>query len=81
MKTSDEIKEGLKQCSIPRENCDCCPYKRDYEDFSICITDMCADALAYIQKLENESNSMGDKNAIQNHIRRPTMDGTRWRQD
>ena len=59
MKTSDEIKKGLKQCSMPGVHCSCCPYSRDGRNIDECITNLFADTLTYINRLEfdNERNS------------------------
>ena len=59
MKTPDEIKKGLECCTV--EYCyhtqKGCPYR----DYSLCVQNVCADALAYIQQLERERNKLIEK--------------------
>ena len=60
MKTPEEIKKGLGTCgtlaTFDISYCDGRPYDRDDGDLNVCITTLCADALTYIQQLENELN-------------------------
>lgn len=55
MKTPDEIKKGLECCTV--EYCyhtqKGCPYR----DYSLCVQNVCEDALAYIQQLERERDA------------------------
>lgn len=58
MKTSEEIKRGLKLCSHEGHGeeiiCEHCPYDSNSCAVLICTRRLSADALAYIQQLENE---------------------------
>ena len=68
MKTPEEIKKGLGTCgtlaAFDISYCDGCPYDRDDGDLNMCITTLCADALTYIQQLENELNRLEPKNRV-----------------
>ena len=58
MKTPNEIKKGLECCTV--EYCyrtqKGCPYR----DYSLCVQNVCADALAYIQQLERERDEVSE---------------------
>lgn len=53
MKTPDEIKKGLEQCSNTGVSCSGCPYDNDCHDPASNVS-VETDALAYIQQLEGE---------------------------
>lgn len=56
MKSPDEIKKGLELCNADEchgQHTDC-PYHQDL----MCIRNICADALAYIQQLEAERDAL-----------------------
>ena len=50
MKTAEEIKKGLGMCGVIRGRCKGCPYDGEVE----CVSKHSADALAYIQQLEDQ---------------------------
>ena len=50
MKAPDEIKKGLEMCGVIRGRCKGCPYDGNAE----CVSNHSADALAYIQQLEED---------------------------
>ena len=56
MKTDDEIKLGLQCCSHPM-NCQTCPYNPGDKD-PVCRDEMERDALALINRLEDENLCM-----------------------
>lgn len=51
MKTLEDIKKGLECCAM--SVCDNCPYK-DCDSYDECTGALVADALASVQKLEEE---------------------------
>ena len=53
MKTPEEIKKGLENCNIEGK-CSDCPYD-DSEDYWSCCVRRNADAIAYIQQLEAQT--------------------------
>ena len=55
MKTPDEIKKAVSLC-ILCERCTDCPYHH-----TGCMTELCADALAYIKQLEEEREGKSDE--------------------
>lgn len=59
MKTPEEIKKGLGRCQLNKEllfvDCSHCPY---YMDTAHCDLVLHADALAYIQKLEERNKTL-----------------------
>ena len=59
MITSDEIKKGLVYCNT-FNNCQNCPYDKDGEGWG-CVVERNADALAYIQQLENQIGELTEK--------------------
>lgn len=59
MKTPEEIKKGLKECGKIQNVCDSCPYNEKRDVYDECIANMCADALAYIQQLEQKGRDDG----------------------
>ena len=62
MKTSEEIKRGLKLCSHEGHGeeiiCEHCPYDSNSCAVLICTRRLSADALAYIQQLETENHQL-----------------------
>lgn len=62
MKTSEEIKRGLKLCSHEGHGeeiiCGHCPYDSNSCAVLICTRRLSADALAYIQQLETENHQL-----------------------
>lgn len=59
MKTPDEIKKGLESCGADECHGDHvgCPYQPS----ALCIMEVCCDALAYIQQLENHIGDLTEK--------------------
>lgn len=57
MKTPEEIKKGLEMCSVIRGRCKGCPYDGEAE----CVSNHSADALAYIQQLEDHIGELTEK--------------------
>ena len=61
MKTPDEIKKALRICSGKLlDYCDACNYCNWSSDCA-CNSRMCADALDYIQQLENHIGELTEK--------------------
>ena len=61
MKTPDEIKKALRICSGKLlDYCDACNYCNWSSDCA-CNSRMCADALDYIQQLENQIGELTEK--------------------
>ena len=59
MKTHEEIKKALVYCNT-FNNCQNCPYDKDGEGWG-CVVERNADALAYIQQLENHIGELTEK--------------------
>lgn len=59
MKTHEEIKKALVYCNT-FNNCQNCPYDKDGEGWG-CVVERNADALAYIQQLENQIGELTEK--------------------
>lgn len=59
MKTYEEIKKALVYCNT-FNNCQNCPYDKDGEGWG-CVVERNADALAYIQQLENQIGELTEK--------------------
>ena len=70
MKTPDEIKKALRICSGKLlDYCDACNYCNWSSDCA-CNSRMCADALDYIQQLENHIGELTEKVAQLDHVTR-----------
>ena len=70
MKTPDEIKKALRICSGKLlDYCDACNYCNWSSDCA-CNSRMCADALDYIQELENHIGELTEKVAQLDHVTR-----------
>ena len=67
MKTPEEIKKGLLHCE--REKCKGCPYY-DKCMMADAHTDLHADALEYIQQIENHIGEFTEKVAQLDHVTR-----------
>ena len=61
MKTPDEIKRGLRFCSRSDACCDTCAAGCPYYGCDDCVFVKSADALAYIQQLENHIGELTEK--------------------
>ena len=59
MKTSDEIKKGLENCTCVNASCESCPFRTGTG--CECIRHMSECALSYIQKLENHIGELTEK--------------------
>ena len=68
MKTHEEIKKALVYCNT-FNNCQNCPYDKDGEGWG-CVVERNADALAYIQQLENHIGELTEKVAHIDHVTR-----------
>lgn len=70
MKTPDDIKKALRICSGKLlDYCDACNYCNWSSDCE-CNSRMCADALEYIQQLENHIGELTEKVAQLDHVTR-----------
>ena len=70
MKTPEEIKKALRICSGKLlDYCDACNYCNWSSDCA-CNSRMCADALDYIQQLENHIGELTEKVAQLDHVTR-----------
>lgn len=60
MKTPEDVKKGLRNCSDAKNDyCKGCPYDvGEKGNCAICITMVTGDALAYIQQLEREKAAL-----------------------
>ena len=58
MKTPEEIKNGLQRCFVTYKCDKGCPYVSDCCDYVFTNTSIGADALAYIEKLEEQIQLM-----------------------
>ena len=59
MKTSDEIKKGLKCCASVNAHCESCPFRTGIG--AECIRHMSECAFEYIQYLENQIGELTEK--------------------
>ena len=58
MKTPDEIKKGLEECTFrDGRECDVCPF----HDYEYCYCELQKNALTYIQQLENHIGELTEK--------------------